>query len=208
MNTVATKIGKIRGISGNDVTSFLGVRYGEPPVGTRRFMASELAEGWTGVYEATNFPNRAMQTRSLSTLGLPVGGSLSEDCLFLNIVTPSVTGSLRPVIVWFHGGGFVAGSANEYDGTVLARQGDVVVVTVNSRLGAFGFLDFSQFGSAYLGSASNGLRDQILALQWISRNIEDFGGDPKKACDFGATFGFGGDIPLFFGFGQRARKKT
>ena len=127
MNTVATKIGKIRGISGNDVTSFLGVRYGEPPVGTRRFMASELAEGWNGVYEATNFPNRAMQTRSLSTLGLPVGGSLSEDCLFLNIVTPSVTGSLRPVIVWFHGGGFVAGSANEYDGTVLARQGDVVV---------------------------------------------------------------------------------
>ena len=189
MNTVATKIGKIRGISGNDVTSFLGVRYGEPPVGTRRFMASELAEGWNGVYEATNVPNRAMQTRSLSTLGLPVGGSLSEDCLFLNIVTPSVTGSLRPVIVWFHGGGFVAGSANEYDGTVLARQGDVVVVTVNSRLGAFGFLDFSQFGSAYLGSASNGLRDQILALQWISRNIEDFGGDPKNVTISGQSSG-------------------
>jgi para-nitrobenzyl esterase len=189
LSTVATRLGKIRGFSEKNVISFLGVRYAAPPMGGRRFMASEMAGRWRGEYDATQFPNRAMQNRTLSTLGLPVSGSVSEDCLFLNIVTPSVSGSLRPVIVWFHGGGFVAGSANEYDGTVLAGQGDVVVVTVNSRLGPFGFLDLAHFGAAYLGSASNGLRDQILALTWISENIQDYGGDPKNVTISGQSSG-------------------
>lgn len=189
LTAISTRQGRIGGVSQGEVISFLGVRYGVPPVGARRFMASEMADGWHGVYDATHFPNRAMQNRTLSTLGLPVGGSVSEDCLFLNIATPSVAGSLRPVIVWFHGGGFVAGSANEYDGTVLADQGDVVVVTVNSRLGPFGFLDLSKSGADYLGSASNGLRDQILALTWISENIQDYGGDPKNVTISGQSSG-------------------
>lgn len=189
LTTVVTRQGKIRGFSEDDVTTFLGIRYGAPPVGARRFMKSEMAGSWAGVASATSYPNRAMQSKALSTLGLPVGGSVAEDCLFLNLVTPSVTGKLRPVIVWFHGGGFVAGSANEYDGSVLARQGDVVVVKVNSRLGPFGFLDLSYFGSDYIGSASNGLRDQILALRWIAENIEDYGGDPNNVTISGQSSG-------------------
>ena len=114
---------------------------------------------------------------------------MDEDCLFLNIARPSSASSICPVVVWFHGGGFVAGSANEYDGSVLARQGDVVVVTVNSRLGPFGFLDLSHFGVDYVGSASNGIRDQILALRWISENIEDYGGDPANVTIVGQSSG-------------------
>jgi para-nitrobenzyl esterase len=93
------------------------------------------------------------------------------------------------VLVWIHGGGFVTGSANEYDGTVLAQQGDVVVVTINFRIGPFGFLDLSSHGPEYAGSASNGVRDQILALQWVQENIEDYGGDPDNVTIFGESSG-------------------
>ena len=94
LTTVATRQGKIRGFSEDDATTFLGIRYGSPPVGVRRFMAPEMSGGWAGVASATSYPNRAMQSKTLSTLGLPVGGSVAEDCLFLNLVTPSVKGKL------------------------------------------------------------------------------------------------------------------
>ncbi|HCD27792.1 MAG TPA: hypothetical protein DER02_09740, partial [Gammaproteobacteria bacterium] len=189
LSIVSTRLGRIRGFEEDGVTTFLGIRYGTPPVGARRFMPPQMAEGWQGVFAATDFPNRAMQDKTLSTLGLPVGGSISEDCLFLNLVTPSVRGESRPVLVWFHGGGFVAGSANEYDGSVLAAQGDVVVVTVNARLGVFGFLDLTYYGDVYAGSSSNGLRDLMLALRWIKENIEDYGGDPNNITVFGESSG-------------------
>ena len=190
MAVLATRLGKIRGFVAHDnVDAFLGVRFGQPPTGKYRFKAAVMAEGWSGVYDATDYPNRAMQSKTLSTLGLPVAGDISEDCLFLNLYAPKECSKLRPVLVWFHGGGFVAGSANEYDGSVLAQQGDVVVVTVNSRLGVFGFFDWSYFGSAYAGSASNGIRDQILALRWIRDNVEDYGGDPSNVTIFGQSSG-------------------
>ena len=189
MSVLATALGKIRGLSDGNVNTYLGVRYGQPPVGAMRFKSSQMADAWPGIHDATQYPNRAMQEKTLSTLGLPVGGAVSEDCLFLNIYSPKTDSTLRPVLAWFHGGGFVAGSANEYDGSVLAEQGDVVVVTVNSRLGVFGFFDWSYFGSAYEGSASNGIRDQILALQWLRENIEDYGGDPGNVTIFGQSSG-------------------
>ena len=116
-------------------------------------------------------------------------GATSEDCLFLNIVTPAVEGGHRPVLFWIHGGAFVMGSANEYDGSMLAAQGDVVVVAINYRLGLFGFLDLSPLGEEFAGSASNGLRDQVLALEWVRDNIADYGGDPGNVTIFGESAG-------------------
>ena len=189
MTVLETKLGRLRGFAHAGGKVFLGIRYGQPVTGSMRFKEAQMAGGWSGVMEATRYPNRAMQDKTLSTLGLPVGGALDEDCLFLNIYLPNSRGKSRPVLIWFHGGGFVAGSANEYDGSVLAEQGDVVVVLVNSRLGPFGFFDWSYFGADYEGSASNGIRDQILALRWVRENIEDYGGDPGNVTIFGQSSG-------------------
>ena len=149
-----------------------------------------MAGSWSGVLEATRFPNRAMQVDKAGILGQKIYGGLSEDCLFLNIYSPVDRGvDLRPVMVWIHGGGFRGGSANEYDGSVLAPQGNVVVVTLNFRVGAFGHLDLSGFGQGFEGSASNGFKDMILALKWIQKNIEDYGGDPANVTIFGESSG-------------------
>jgi para-nitrobenzyl esterase len=189
MPLVETRLGQVRGLDDEGVTSFLGLRYGQPPVGELRFMPPVPASGWEGVYDATRWPNRAMQDQAAGTLGQTVPGQLSEDCLFLNVTTPGVDGALRPVLVWIHGGGFTAGSANEYDGRMLSRQGDAVVVTINYRLGPFGFLDLAPLGPEYAGSASNGYRDMILALEWVQENIEDYGGDPSNVTLFGESAG-------------------
>lgn len=189
MTIISTRLGKISGIDNGKVRTFLGVRYAEPPTGERRFLPAIMAAPWLGTFDATNHPNRPMQPQIAGTLGQTVPGELSEDCLFLNIVTPSVEGNSRPVLFWIHGGGFTAGSANEYDGSVLAEQGEVVVVTINYRLGAFGFLNLASQGEAYAGSASNGFRDQILALRWVHDNITDYGGDPDNVTIFGESAG-------------------
>ena len=167
-----TRLGDINGIDDNKIQTFLGIRYGEPPINERRFKASVASGGWKNTFEATSFPNRAMQLKLLDADGRKIPGQVSEDCLFMNIYTPKNMSKLAPVLVWMHGGAFKNGSANEFDGSVLAEQQQVVVVTLNFRLGAFGFVDFSRFGADYAGSASNGVRDAILALQWIQDNIE------------------------------------
>jgi len=189
MSTIATRLGKVRGLDNGNVTSFLGLRYGEPPTGPRRFLPPVMAPGWSGTLDATRYPNRASQEDKSDSIWPPATGELSEDCLFLNIVTPSTAGTGRPVLFWIHGGGFVTGSANEYDGTVLAAQGDVVVVTVNFRLGTLGFLDLSAHSVEYRHSALNGVLDLILALQWVRDNIEDYGGDPGNVTIFGESSG-------------------
>jgi para-nitrobenzyl esterase len=186
---IDTRRGQVRGLDDNGVMSFLGLRYGRPPVGELRFMPPVPASGWEGVYDATRWPNRAMQAKTAGSMDQKVPGELSEDCLFLNVTTPDVGGAHRPVLVWIHGGGFASGSANEYDGRVLSRQGDVVVVTINYRLGVFGFLDLAPLGPEFAGSASNGYRDMILALQWVRENIENFGGDPTNVTIFGESAG-------------------
>src|SRR5262249_15399681 len=116
----------------------------------------------------------------------------SEDCLTVNVWTPDSHAGRRPVMVFIHGGGFEEGSAADrwYDGATLARAGDVVVVTVQYRLGALGFLDLSAIGGpAFAGSGNNGLTDQVLALRWVQQNIAGFGGDPKNVTLFGESAG-------------------
>jgi para-nitrobenzyl esterase len=189
MLTTATRLGKIRGVEADGVTSFFGLRYGEPPTGRQRFLAPAQASGWHDVFEATAYPNRSMQNKSVIALRSYVAGEVSEDCLFLNLTTPALTGKCRPVLVWIHGGGFVTGSANEYDTAVLSRQGDMVVVSLNFRLGTLAFLDLSSHGPQYGGSACNGLRDIILALQWVRDNIDEYGGDPQNVTIAGQSSG-------------------
>lgn len=182
-----TELGFVKGVRVDDVLQFRGIRYAESPTGLRRFLPPVPAIGWTDVLDATRFPNRSLQPPA-GYLGATVG-SPSEDCLFLNIVTPSAEGGSRPVLFWIHGGAFINGSANDYDGSVLAAQGDVVVVTINYRLGLLGFLDLSSLGTEFEGSASNGIRDQILALTWIRDHISDFGGDADNVTIFGESAG-------------------
>jgi para-nitrobenzyl esterase len=185
--TIDTRLGNVTGLSNGRVIAFLGLRYAEPPTGVRRFYPPVTAAPWEGTYDATSFSPVAMQSQG----GLEVVDSsqMSEDCLFLNVFTPSTEGAHRPVLFWIHGGSFTGGSANGYDGSVLAEQGDVVVVAINYRLGLFGFLDLSEFGNEFAGSASNGIRDQILALEWVRDNIASYGGDPDNVTIFGESAG-------------------
>ena len=189
MTVIDTRLGKIKGIDLGTSLAFLGIRYGEPPVGNLRFMPPVASGPWNGLVDATNYPNRAMQSKKIGTMGQAIPGQLSEDCLFLNIYSPSLEGSKRPVMVWIHGGGFRSGSANEYDGRVLARQGDVVVVTINYRLGPFGFTNFDTLSDEFKGTASNGYRDMILALEWVKVNIAEYGGNPENVTIFGESTG-------------------
>ncbi|XP_068084715.1 esterase FE4 [Anabrus simplex] len=164
--------------------SFLGIPYAKPPVGNLRFKAPVPAEPWNGTLEALQEGNVCKQIGTTGTASL-VG---DEDCLFLNVYTPELpgSGSLRPVMVWIHGGGFLFGSGNK-DGQgpeFLLNEG-VVYVSINYRLGIFGFL--STEDEAAPGNA--GLKDQVLALRWVQQNIAAFGGDPNQVTIFGQSAG-------------------
>jgi para-nitrobenzyl esterase len=182
---VATPNGVLRGESEGGVRVFRGVPFAEPPVGALRFKAPVKKVAWAGERDATKFAAAAMQPREPQL-------AKSEDCLYLNVWTPegaAVAG--LPVFVWIHGGGFTGGAAFEaiYDGSEFAREG-VVVVTVAYRLGVFGFLDMEPLlGVAYAGSANNGLRDVIAALEWVKENIAAFGGDPGRVTVGGESAG-------------------
>ena len=197
MTTIAIKQGEISSGQGHGVEMFLGVPYAAPPVGERRWRPPAPAPGWSGVRDGSVPANRALQTPYAGVLGgrdLP--GEESEDCLFLNIYTPAADAKRRPVMFWIHGGAYIQGSANEYDGSVLARDNDVVVVSINYRLGIFGFLDLSRFGDSYRGSAALGFQDQIAALGWARDNIAAFGGDPGNVTIFGESAGGGSVLAL------------
>ncbi|MGE4605796.1 MAG: carboxylesterase/lipase family protein, partial [Myxococcota bacterium] len=162
---------------------FLGIPFAKPPVGELRFRAPEPPDPWSGVLEASGFRRSAPQGES-ALPGMSVGET-SEDCLYLNVFSPQAGTGARPVLFWVHGGGFTAGSASQdlYDGGPLATRGDVVVVTINYRLGALGYLSLD-------GVDSNiGQRDQIAALEWVRDNIESFGGDPENVTIFGESAG-------------------
>jgi para-nitrobenzyl esterase len=191
---VETAYGPVRGVDGG-VRSWLGVRYGAPPTGGLRWRAPEPPQPWTDVADASILGPvcpQPVDPRIPIDLGAPQG----DDCLTLNIWASSdiAAGDRKPVMVWIHGGAYVLGSANQpmYDGRVLAAGGDVVVVTVNYRLGAFGFLDLSSFSTPRRRFESNlGLRDVLHALHWIRDNIAAFGGDPDRVTVFGESAGAG-----------------
>lgn len=186
---VRTESGLVRGVAGRDanVTVFKGIPYAEPPLGTARWTAPRPPRRWEGARKADHFSDGCAQV-------FPKGDfSKSEDCLYLNIWTPaSSRAAALPVMVWIHGGGLQVGCTCEaiYDGEELAKKG-VVLVTLNYRLGIFGFFAHPELTkeSAHHASGNYGLLDQMAALQWVQRNILSFGGDPKKVTIFGQSAG-------------------
>ena len=203
---VATNAGKIRGAIQGKVNAFKGIPYGATTQGAGRFMPPSRPQPWTGVRDALELGPASPQIPSNlipESMALqPKGdGAGSEDCLRLNVWTPGVGGGKRPVMVWFHGGGYSAGSANwaMYDGANLAAKQDVVVVTVNHRLNVFGYLYLADLGGEKYARSSNvGMLDTIAALEWVRDNIAAFGGDPGNVTIFGQSGG-GGKVSTLMG---------
>jgi para-nitrobenzyl esterase len=187
-----TDSGKVKGKSDGSVRSFLGIPYAAPPIGNQRWKPPAPAAKWKGTRNATAFGSRCMQGAVFSDMVFRDPG-ISEDCLYLNVWTPAKTGSTKlPVMVWIYGGGFVGGAASEprQDGSNLAKQG-VVVVSMNYRLGIFGFFAHPDLAAeSGRNSAGNyGLLDQVAALEWVKRNIAEFGGDAGNVTIFGESAG-------------------
>lgn len=197
---VETAQGRVRGLVSGGINVFKGVRYGADTSGRNRFMAPQPVAPWTGVRDATAYGNYAPQMPSdrrraysdLIMYDIQPGG-MGEDCLVLNLWTPGLSKTARkPVMVHLHGGGFYASSGNapQFDGEMLARFGDAVVVTVNHRLGSFGFANLAEAGGArYAQSGTAGMLDIVAALRWVAENIEHFGGDPSRVLVFGQSGG-------------------
>jgi para-nitrobenzyl esterase len=188
---VETSYGKLRGLQRTRHLAFLGVPYAAPPIGELRFKAPQPPAAWTGTRDALAVGCVAPQD-PLAAPGFKASGPESEDCLYLNVYTPASDGGRRPVLFWIHGGGFShgAGSQPSYDGGALAERGDVVVVTINYRLGALGYLYLGEHGGKEWGAATNaGQLDQIAALRWVRDNIAAFGGDPAQVTIFGESAG-------------------
>ncbi len=171
---------------------FLGVPYAKPPVGDLRWKEPQPADNWSGVYPAKAFANGPVQAPVFGDMRFRSPG-ISEDCLYLNVWSPAKPNDkLLPVLVYFYGGGFVAGDGSEprYDGAAMARKG-IVVVAVNYRLNIFGFFAHPELSkeSPYKASGNYGLLDQNLALRWVQKNIGAFGGDPKRVTIAGESAG-------------------
>ena len=190
---VNTKYGRLQGTTEDDLHVFRGVPFATPPVGELRFRAPRPPEPWNGVKEAAEFGPYAIQTYApggdlIAFFNMPT----DENCLTLNIWTPGLDDAKRPVMFWIHGGAYAAGagSAATYDGQQLARRGDVVVVTINYRIGALGFL----YNQALIDgddphTGNYGMRDQVAALKWVREQISEFGGDPDNITIFGESAG-------------------
>ncbi|GAA4965417.1 para-nitrobenzyl esterase [Nonomuraea thailandensis] len=182
---VRTDRGPVRGILAEDHRSFLGIPYAAPPVGELRWRAPRPAPAWTQPRQATTPGPMCAQTGD--HLG---AGSTSEDCLYLNVTTPRTRAEQKlPVMVWLHGGSFKDGAGHLYDARRLAVQGNVIVVSVNYRLGAFGFLAHPALRDTDGLSGNYGLADQQAALRWVRRNAAAFGGDPRNVTLFGESSG-------------------
>ncbi|OXB61787.1 hypothetical protein ASZ78_004060 [Callipepla squamata] len=198
---VVTKYGTVRGYqirvnaAERSVNVFLGLPFAKPPVGPLRFSEPQPPEPWRGVRDATSYPPMCLQNKEIGQFFSDavtnrkekVRLQMSEDCLYLNIYTPVSTGSQEqlPVFVWIHGGGLVFGAASTYDGSALAAFDNVVVVTIQYRLGIVGY-----FSTGDKHARGNwGYLDQVAALQWIQENIVHFGGDPGSVTIFGESAG-------------------
>ncbi len=187
-----TPSGRLVGTRQRGVLAFRGIPYARAPVGPLRWRMPEPLDAWAGARDATR-PGPVCP-QAPAPFDSFLGGALStqsEDCLYLNVFAPSPDGAKRPVMVWIHGGAFVIGAGSQaiYDGSRLAAR-DAVVVTINYRLGVFGFLALAgATGGAANGTATEGLADQIMALDWVRRNIAAFGGDPGNVTIFGESAG-------------------
>jgi para-nitrobenzyl esterase len=192
---IDAKCGKLEGYIENDLYVFKGVPYATPPVGPLRWMPSQPVKPWDGVRPAKNYGAISPQNPlPMTAPGLPDFGKELQDegCLFLNIWTPGLDDARRPVMFWIHGGAFIIGSGNEpvLEGGHLAKRGDVVLVSITYRMGAFGFLNLKEITSGRIPATGNeGLLDQITALDWVHDNIAAFGGDPDNITVFGFSAG-------------------
>ncbi|XP_070552565.1 acetylcholinesterase-like [Ptychodera flava] len=203
---VETRYGSVRGVTtevyGVNVSSFLGIPYAKPPVGHLRFRAPLPTDTWTGTLNATNFGKMCPQT----TYPWMVQQALGEDCLTLNIFKPeNIADASLSVMVFIHGGGFTIGSSLQFDGSILAALQKVIVVTMNYRLGALGFLCTNDRHA----TGNYGLLDQQMAIRWVKDNIGTFGGDTNKITLFGESaggmsVGFHMLSPTNYGLFQRA----
>lgn len=185
-----TTFGPVVGRDKQAALLFAGLPYAAPPVGALRFQAAQAHEGWSEPRQCFKFGRAAPQVASG---GMTDSASVrwEEDCLTLNISTPAIDQGRRSVLVWIHGGGYRTGQSSIpwYNGTRFAVDQDIVVVSINYRLGALGFTDLSRFGAEYASSGVNGILDQIFALEWVRDNIANFGGDPAKVTIAGESAG-------------------
>ena len=214
-NIVEIDCGKIRGFSRNGILAFKGIPYAATTAGTGRYVAPAKPASWSGVRScmALGFAcpqpfhvpegRRAGWTHDEEAFMFDWDdGQPGEDCLRVNVWTPSTADTTkRPVLVWIHGGGYTSGSSNElrmYDGESLARRGNVVVVSLNHRLGPLGYINLQDYGEKWSNAVNVGQLDQIAALEWVRDNIGRFGGDPSKVLVFGQSGG-GGKISTLMG---------
>jgi para-nitrobenzyl esterase len=178
--TVRTDKGAVHGLQADGVGKFLGVPFAAPPVGSLRWQPPAPAARWHGVRAATAYGPRCPQLESSNG-----AGSANEDCLYLNVFRPPHA-RRAPVLFWIHGGGLVNGAGDQHDGALMARENGIVVVSINYRLGVFGFLSLPGFGA---GSGDYGLLDQQAAMRWVTRNARAFGGDPRRVSIAGESAG-------------------
>jgi para-nitrobenzyl esterase len=195
MTVATTAYGKVLGDIEGGVVVFKGIPYGASTAGENRFMPPKPPAAWSDVRDALKFGDQCPQTAPPPTAAFASWGrdvGQSEDCLVLNVWTPAVDDQKRPVMVWFHGGGFAVfdGSAPVYDSPKMVKRGDVVVVTLNHRLNLFGYMYLGGVGGEkYANSANLGQQDLVAALKWVRDNIANFGGDPNNVMIFGESGG-------------------
>lgn len=208
MSIVQTQYGRVESVRANGLHAFLAVPFAAPPVGELRWRPPVAPTPWTGVRSAADFSAQSWQPvlEGMGPLQFAFnsdGGGHHEDCLYLNVWTPGLDNRKRPVLVWIHGGGFTGGTGGTpiYDGTALAQRGDAVVVTINYRLGALGFLNLNEVtGGRVPATGNEGLLDQAMALEWVRDNIDAFGGDPHRVTIFGESAG-GMSVGALMAFG-------
>ncbi|MFS0776936.1 carboxylesterase/lipase family protein [Neobacillus sp. 3P2-tot-E-2] len=191
---VETTYGRIRGKKEGGVVSWKGIPYAMPPVGELRFHPPQPPKPWSGIREAVNFGDAAPQPKMAAALLQKRGISTNEDCLYLNVWSPSADNKRRPVMFWIHGGAYFQGTGANgmFNGESFAAQGDIVLVTLNYRLGPLGYLQLAHLGGEEFAFSGNcGTLDQIAGLEWVRDNIEAFGGDPNKVTIFGQSSGSG-----------------
>ena len=192
---VSTVNGKLEGNYASGIYSFKGIPYAAAPVGNLRWLPPQSVKSWSGIRPAQRYGAMSAQTvMNINSPGVPnfADQPQSEDCLFLNIWTPGLDDARRPVMFWIHGGGFTIGCGSEgfLDNGNLARRGDVVIVSINYRLGAAGFLNLKEITGNKIPSTGNeGLLDQVAALDWVRENIAAFGGNPDNITIFGFSAG-------------------